>query len=446
MHHPLDHAPETPDLPAQVGDYRIEHELGRGAMGVVVAATHGALGRRVALKLLLPCHAGAPTFLQRFRREAMASARVAHPNLVRVFDLCLDGPTPFIVMELLHGEDLRHRLRSRGPIPCAHAVDLLLPVCDALAAAHDAGVIHRDLKPANLFVTDARPEAVVKVLDFGVARLGSNSDDAHDDHSTRLTRRDMVIGTWRYMAPESFFDAWCATGACDQFAMAVILHQCVTGRFPFEADGMRAQYEAILAGRRRPIEEGSVFDEVLRRALSPTPGERFPCMRAFGAALLPFASELVQARWRPVFPDAAPAPEAPATPVRARPPWHLTASAATLAVVCTAALVTPRAAARPSPPPTDATPPSAPVAAPHAPPLAPVAQTSATPTPPAASSSPPTSSDLAKTAPTPSVVHRRNALPHVPLVDALVAPSPAPPAGPRLVCDATGRCTVGRTL
>jgi serine/threonine-protein kinase len=310
-------------------------------------------------------------------------------------------------------------------------------VARGLAHLHAHGLSHNDLKPDNVLLDGA---GAPLLADFGTSRVV----EAVRGPGSRGSIGE--LGTWRYMAPESFFDAWCATGACDQFAMAVILHQCVTGRFPFEADGMRAQYEAILAGRRRPIEEGSVFDEVLRRALSPTPGERFPCMRAFGAALLPFASELVQARWRPVFPDAAPALEARATPVRTRPPWHITASAATLAVVCTAALVTPRAAARPSPPPTDATPPSAPVAAPHAPPLAPVAQTSATPTPPAASSSPPTSSDLAKTAPTPSVVHRRNALPHVPLVDALVAPSPAPPAGPRLVCDATGRCTVGRTL
>jgi serine/threonine-protein kinase len=140
------------------GKYEIKRVLGRGGMGVVVAARHRELGEAVALKFLQPSLTDRPESHARFTREARTAIRIKSEHVARVYDVATEGGVPFIVMECLTGEDLARVIKARGPLAPAEAVDLLLQACEALAEAHELGMVHRDLKPANLFVT-TRPDA-----------------------------------------------------------------------------------------------------------------------------------------------------------------------------------------------------------------------------------------------------------------------------------------------
>jgi eukaryotic-like serine/threonine-protein kinase len=179
--------------------YRIDSVLGMGGMGAVYRATHIGSGRPVAIKWMLPNVAADQSAIDRFLAEARTMARIEHANVVQILDMGEEGGAPYIVMELLRGESLRERLKSRGRLGPAEAVDLLLPAMRGVAEAHREGVVHRDLKPDNVFLCqtkDGRPREA-KVVDFGISKL---SEHAHD--SGPVTKTGVAIGTPAYMSPQ----------------------------------------------------------------------------------------------------------------------------------------------------------------------------------------------------------------------------------------------------
>jgi serine/threonine-protein kinase len=221
------------------GKYRIEQELGVGGMGKVYRASQQSDGHPVAVKILhdrLVEDAAART---RFSREVKAAGRLTHVNTVAVTDF---GQTEeghvYLVMELLEGRTLREMLAKEAPLETARAVSFMLQVSAAVAAAHEAGVIHRDLKPANIFVTQS-PDApsVVKVLDFGIAKLAAESLD--EDEPRTLSPIGVMVGTPRYMSPEQC-EGLELTPASDVYSLGVILYEMLTGMVPFSGSSPAA--------------------------------------------------------------------------------------------------------------------------------------------------------------------------------------------------------------
>lgn len=209
--------------------YSVEERLGAGGMGAVYRARHLLMDRPVAIKFLHQRLIEDEAARVRFQIEARAAVLLQHSNAVSVTDF---GQTSegcvYIVMELLEGRTLREILSREAPIETARAVSIMLQVSDAVAAAHEAGIIHRDLKPSNILVTQsANQPAVVKVLDFGIAKLASDKlDDA------TLVQRETIIGTPRYMAPEQS-NGYELTPAADVYSLGVILYEMMTGMAPF---------------------------------------------------------------------------------------------------------------------------------------------------------------------------------------------------------------------
>ncbi len=217
------------------GKYRLDEILGGGGMGTVYRATHLLIDRPVALKVLSQRFVGDQTAQQRFRREARAAGRMQHPNAVTVTDFgATEDGYLYIVMELLEGRTLRDLLAHEAPLDPARAVSIMLQTCAAVGAAHDAGLIHRDLKPANIFI-EQRPNlpAVVKVLDFGVAKFVV---EEHDDDYNTLTQVGAIIGTPRYMSPEQCSGAAALTPASDVYSLGIILYEMLAGVSPFNAE------------------------------------------------------------------------------------------------------------------------------------------------------------------------------------------------------------------
>ncbi|MGE3676263.1 MAG: serine/threonine-protein kinase, partial [Polyangiaceae bacterium] len=210
------------------GRYRLEELLGEGGMGVVWRAYDLELGRLVALKFMR----GAALFdagsVTRFRQEAQALARVQVPHVVQVFEYGADLQAPYIVMELLKGEDLGQRLKRLGRLSPVVAVEVVSPVANALQVAHAAGVVHRDLKPGNIFLAQVGGAEVVKLLDFGVAKL---VDDTLDADATQTSE---LMGVPHYMSPEHTHSPKHVDGRTDLWALAVILYRALTGERPFD--------------------------------------------------------------------------------------------------------------------------------------------------------------------------------------------------------------------
>lgn len=260
------------------GKYRLDQRLGGGGMGTVYRAMHLLIEREVAVKVLSQRFVGDETAQQRFRREARASGRMTHPNAVMVNDFgTTDDGWLYIVMELLEGQTLRDLVAREAPLDPARAVSIMLQASSAVGAAHEAGLIHRDLKPANIFI-EQRPNlpAVVKVLDFGVAKLAVDEDD--DDYKT-LTQAGAIIGTPRYMSPEQCSGAMPLTPASDVYSLGIILYEMLTGSVPFSADTPLAVAMKHVSERpRRPREiVGSTptqLEEIVLHALAKNPVDR----------------------------------------------------------------------------------------------------------------------------------------------------------------------------
>lgn len=280
------------------GRYIIRRSLGAGAFGAVYEATQQPLGKRVALKVLHAAQIHNADVLQRFTAEAEATAKLRHPNVVDVLDLGAHEGVPFIAMEFLEGESLGDRLRREGRLSARTTIDLLLPVLSAVATVHDSSIVHRDLKPDNIYLSIPRPGKVVaKVLDFGIAKVNESK------HS--MTRTGSMMGTVFYMSPEQVRESKEVDGRSDQWALAVILYECVTGRCPFPGEAMIDVLTGIVAAPVPPM--GDVpdlpagFEAVLRRALAKDREDRFPSVRAMGQALMGFASPSLREEWSAEF-------------------------------------------------------------------------------------------------------------------------------------------------
>jgi len=218
---------------SQIGDYSIEAEVGRGGMGVVYRARQSSLQRTVALKMIPNAALASSIDLQRLRAEALAAARLRHPNIVPVYEVGEQDGQPWFSMQYIPGSTLSERLQ-RGPMPPREAVSLLIPVVDAIGAAHRAGVLHRDLKPGNILIAE---DGTPFVTDFGLAKRVSVDDHvsagAADLHS--LTQSGAILGTPAWMSPEQAAGQTDAIGvAADVYSLGAILFAMLTGRPPFQ--------------------------------------------------------------------------------------------------------------------------------------------------------------------------------------------------------------------
>jgi hypothetical protein len=221
-------------LPGHVLDekYRIDDKIGSGGFGTVYRGEHILLHHPVAIKVFRPAlgQAGADS-LERFRLEGISACRVNHPNAVTVLDFDVSGGSlAYLVMELLQGHSLAQQLRVEGKLPAVRAVEIACSVCDALAQAHAAGIIHRDIKPSNVFLHGTNGDRVVKVIDFGIAKL---TDESQAPGAETTTQSGMFLGTPAYMAPERVFNLP-YDGRADVYAVGVMIFEMVAGRLPFE--------------------------------------------------------------------------------------------------------------------------------------------------------------------------------------------------------------------
>jgi tRNA A-37 threonylcarbamoyl transferase component Bud32 len=275
------------------GKYRLDHLLGKGGMGTVVAATHLGLGRKVALKFMRPGLVDDGESLGRFTREARAAAALRGEHVVQVMDVEVDADNgaPYIVMEHLEGSDLASVVQVRGALPPVEAVNYLLQACEGLAEAHANGIIHRDLKPANLFLT-RRPDGtpLVKVLDFGVSKLS----EAAQSGSFHITEPRKALGSPQYMSPEQMIASADVDRRTDIWALGVILYELLAGKRPFVA-GSFLELSLEVTNRAPPSLARQVpglapgLVAIVERCLQKTPGGRFADVAALADALGPHA-------------------------------------------------------------------------------------------------------------------------------------------------------------
>ena len=281
------------------GSYVVRELIGRGGMASVYRAEHLLLNKSVALKVMDRSLLATTGARQRFVLEGRAAAAIKHPNVVDITDVGVHDDVPFLVMELLLGEDLDARLKRRGPLDEAGTVRLALPIIAALNAAHSSGVVHRDIKPSNIFLSQGPDDQIVpKMLDFGISKVISD----HSNLELSLTPHHQVMGTPRYLPPEALQGARELGPASDQFSLGVVLYECVTGCTPFAGETLIALLNALSAGGFRSpralAPEISVgLERVIMRSLSPQPSERFASIRDMGRALLDLAAERTQMVW-----------------------------------------------------------------------------------------------------------------------------------------------------
>ena len=274
----------------RLGKYEIRRLIGLGSMSAIYEGARPDTGRRVALKVLSPKRAVVPGARARFLTEAKLTARVRHAHIVDVIEVGEDGERSYLAMEMLEGEDLASRLRHAGFLSAAETADILVPVCEAVAAAHESGIVHRDLKPANIFLAIRDQKIHPVVLDFGIAN--DNDDDAGSAPGPRL-----VFGTPYYLSPEQIADHRAASPASDQWALGVILYECLTGARPYDGDSLDAVFAAIRAGHAMPPSErrsglSTELGQVVMRAMSSDPKARFASVSELAQALRPFQSTL----------------------------------------------------------------------------------------------------------------------------------------------------------
>ena len=294
----------------RLGKYELRAEIGRGGMGTVYRGFDPTLERTVAVKVLAPHLVWDREFVERFLREARSAAQLKHPNIVTIHDVGQDQGWYYFVMEFLEGQSLTEVLREKGPMAFDEAVDVLRPLAEALDYAHSRGLVHRDVKPANVAVG---PDGHITLTDFGIVRAAQ---------ATRLTRSGMIMGTPEYMSPEQALGS--PVDHCsDQYALAVMAYEVLTGRAPFEADSTPALLHLIAYNQPPPLRQvrpdlPAEVERTLERALAKKPDERYGSCREFLTALASSALSVIESQV-----PAANAPSSTAARIAARsvPIW-----------------------------------------------------------------------------------------------------------------------------
>lgn len=277
------------------GKYTIDRILATGGMGVVVAAKHIRLDQRVAIKFLLPEMLDREELVARFLREAQATVGLHGEHAVRVYDVgTLETGSPYLVMELLRGNDLDEELEVRGPLDVEEAVDYTLQACEAIAEAHRVGIVHRDIKPSNLFLA-RRPDGsrIVKVVDFGISKL--LADEAQRGLNSKLTTTTAMLGSPQYMSPEQVRSARDVDGRTDIWSLGCVLYEMLANVPPFSAETVSAVSAMIVADKPpslRALRGDAPPDlcKVVMRCLEKNRERRYRTVAAFAEALAPFAS------------------------------------------------------------------------------------------------------------------------------------------------------------
>lgn len=266
------------------GGYLLEKALASGGGGTVYEAKHRLLGRRAAVKVLRRELASSPQMVARFLREALAVNLIKHPNIVDIYEFGeLPDGRPYYVMELLDGTDLRSLLTTRGRFHSSEVVAILTPVCSALDAAHAQGIVHRDLKASNIHIEQRGNEQIIKLLDFGIAKL--IHPDAGD---VGLTVAGARLGTSYTMAPEQIRGG-VIDARTDVYALGVVLYHLLTGQYPFRGEQMSdIERQHLESPAPRPSQSAPItpaIDAVVLRAMEKQPERRFASARAFISAL-----------------------------------------------------------------------------------------------------------------------------------------------------------------
>lgn len=272
--------------------YEILERIGIGGMGFVYRGRHTTFNELCAIKIVNDVIANDANFLQRFQTEAVVSRKLRHPNAVRVddFDYTEDG-RPFIVMELVEGQNVGEILQSEGVFPVPRAVSITVQVARALGYAHKMGIVHRDIKPGNiLLMKDEQGQEVAKVLDFGIAKLR----EAFEGAKPGMTMTGMVVGTPLYMSPEQFMGkkAGEIDGRTDLYSLGVVLYQMVTACLPFEGDTLYSIMLQHMEGKVRPPHEANPdshipesLSQVILKAIDKTREARYQTADEMIAAL-----------------------------------------------------------------------------------------------------------------------------------------------------------------
>lgn len=285
---------ECPRADNTIGHYQLIREIGRGGMGVVYLANDTRLGRQVALKLLLEKLTQDATRVRRFQREARAVSALNHPNIITVYEVGQAEHEHYIAAEFVAGKTLRETCKGGG-LTLSQALEVLIQTCAALTSAHEAGIIHRDIKPENIML---RPDGIVKVLDFGLAKLIEQTPRPNKEaQSARLTTQPgMVMGTTSYMSPEQA-RGLDVDARSDLFSLGVVMYELLTGQAPFHGETTADVLAALLRGEPRPLNRFSpklptTLQSIVSRCLSKFVEERYQSAREIGTDLKQLKQEL----------------------------------------------------------------------------------------------------------------------------------------------------------
>ncbi len=273
--------------------YRVIETVGVGGMGVVLSVQHINLGTRMAIKLLLPQLMSNEALVKRFLREARAATRIQGEHVARVLDVdTLPDGLPYMVMEYLEGWDLARHIAEGRRFTIPEAIECIRQAAEALAQAHEVGIIHRDIKPANLFLIESGSKALVKVLDFGISKMVEDGDDAG---AVGLTKTTTVLGSGLYMSPEQMRSAKNVDHRTDIYALAVCLYELLTHSHPYDADSfgelcIRVSTEEPEPIRKHRPDVSEALAQVIAKGYAREPHDRYETVAEFAAALAPHAS------------------------------------------------------------------------------------------------------------------------------------------------------------
>jgi serine/threonine protein kinase len=301
---------------SRIGGYLLRECIGQGGMARVYRAEHEGLQRQVAVKVLL--EAPNTDGHERFLREARIAAAIKHRNVVNIFDVGVDRGIPYLVMELLEGADLDTFMGGKNRLDEATTMDIIVPITSALSTVHDAGIVHRDLKPGNIFLArGTNDELEPRLLDFGISKSVA-------DQMRLTTTHGPVMGTPFYMSPEAASGTE-MTPLSDQYALGVVLYECVTGTNPFASSAnfaeivhriTSADYEPAMVKNPQLSRRMAA---IIERAMQLDPARRFPDLRALGRELLLLAGQRTRVTWQLSFNDVG-RPALVAGPPAALPP------------------------------------------------------------------------------------------------------------------------------